>query len=263
MKNLAYSYERGAAAQRYGKMLLNNISFEIPKGKITTLIGPNGCGKTTLLRLINGLTDLQEGQIIIEGRNRQEYSIKELARIISVLPQSRDLANITVERLVEHGRFPYLGLSRKLSKQDRQIMNQAMATAGVEEMRYKKLEALSGGERQRAYIAMMLAQDTPIVMLDEPTTYLDIHHQFELLEMVKALNEQSGKTVIMILHDLPLALKYSDNVVVLHDGAIQYHGIPDLLVSQHTDIMERIFHVHCQRISLEEDELYVVKSIKL
>ena len=191
-----------------GGVVLRDVSLTIPAGRITTLIGPNGCGKTTLLRVAARQLTPSAGQVLAAGRPVEDYDRREFARFASLMPQVRDVPAITVERLVAHGRFPYLGLSRRMRPEDRQQVARAMQAAGVEQWRGRDLRELSGGERQRAYIAMALAQDTRIILLDEPTTYLDLGVQFEILGLLQRLNEQ-GKAIVMVLHDLAQALRVS------------------------------------------------------
>lgn len=224
--------------------VLNEISFTVPKGSFTTLIGPNGCGKTTLLRAAAGQLPLSAGEIRLHGLPLSAYSRKALAQTAAFMPQTRSIPAITVEALVSHGRFPYLGFSRRMSSRDRDAVRQAMADAGVSQWAGRDLRALSGGERQRAYLAMVLAQDTDIVFLDEPTTYLDLRHQFELLDLVEDLNRRE-KTVVMVLHDLGHALSRSRQLVLMDQGRVIRCGTPEELCAD--GALEQVFHVHVHR----------------
>lgn len=181
--------------------MLRDFSVRFSPGKITGILGRNGCGKSTLLKTAAGLLRPMSGEVLMDGRPLGDYAPKELARQIAVLPQSREVPAITVESLVMHGRFPYLGFPRKPRPEDRQAVQRAMEQAGVEALRQKALSALSGGERQKVYLAMVLAQDTPVISMDEPTTYLDINHQFELLRLIRDWGGQ-GRTVLCVMHDL-------------------------------------------------------------
>ena len=188
------------------KPLLQNISFAVQNGQITTLVGTNGCGKTTLLKAIARQLPLLEGKILLQGRSIQEYDRKEFARAAAFMPQVRNIPEITVRGLVSHGRFPYLGLSRQMTTKDRAAVEEAMQVTGVARWANRDLRELSGGERQRVYLAMALAQGGQTILLDEPTTYLDVAAQFELLELLRTLADQ-GKTVLLVLHDLAQALQ--------------------------------------------------------
>ena len=212
----------------YGNTVaVKDITFRVEQGTITSLIGPNGSGKSTLLRAAVGQLPLWGGDIVIKGKSLSSYGRKELARTVAFMPQSRSVPSITVRGLVSHGRFPYLGLSRKMMARDKQAVAQAMEQTGVAEWADRDLRALSGGERQRAY-------------LDEPATYLDISHQFELLELIRALNRQ-GKTIVMVLHDLGHALSCSHNVALLYQGRLAACESPRSLYQ--SGEIDRIFQV--------------------
>lgn len=207
-------------ATGYGsKKILEDISLDVTKGEILTLAGPNGCGKSTLLKAAARQLPLMAGEIMLFGRKLDDFSQKELAKQAALLPQSRSIPGIPVEQLVLHGRFPYLGLSRRPGREDKEKVAEAMELAGVADMRHRDLRSLSGGERQKAYLAMVIAQDTDLIFLDEPTTYLDIGKQFEILELIRRLNRE-GKTIVMVLHDLAHALTYSHRIAVMEKGCL-------------------------------------------
>lgn len=208
-----------------GREVVTDISFEIARGEILSLAGPNGCGKSTLLKVASGQMKPSSGDISLCGRAIAGIPIKERALIVSVLPQVRSIPEITVERLVMHGRFPHLGMSRRPGKEDYDKVEAAIELTGISEFRNRDIRELSGGERQRVYIAMAVAQDTELIFLDEPTTFLDPGHQFEILELIKRLNRQ-GKTIVAVLHDLPQALSYSDRVAVMNEGKLLRLGTP-------------------------------------
>lgn len=237
-----------------GKAVVRRISFTAPKGKVTSLIGPNGQGKTTLLRTAGGLLAPQEGQVILNGRPVDSYRRRELARLAAMLPQVRETPAITVERLVAHGRYPHLGFGRELTQADRDLAEQAMEEAGVQNLKGRELGSLSGGERQRAYIAMALAQDSDVLLLDEPTTYLDIGQRYEVLELIRRLNAR-GKTVLMVLHDLALAFAYSDYVALIHGGELRAFGSADEVFQSGT--VEAAFGVRAARLPIDGKERYI------
>lgn len=220
--------------------VLQNISFTVQDGQITTLVGTNGCGKTTLLKAIARQLPLLNGQILLQGRPIQSYDRKEFARAAAFMPQVRNIPEITVRGLVSHGRFPYLGLSRQMTTKDRKAVEQAMQATGVAQWADRDLRELSGGERQRVYLAMALAQGGDAILLDEPTTYLDVAAQFELLELLRTLADH-GKTVLLVLHDLAQALQYSDCVAVLTDGKLAAFDAPANLFDQ--KILDEVFRV--------------------
>ena len=227
-----------------GRTVVRDLSFTVPKGSVTALIGPNGCGKTTLLRAAAGQLPLQGGRVLLGGKDAAQLGRKAFARTAAYLPQTRSTPAITVEALVSHGRFPYLGLSRRMRPEDRAIVQRAMRQTGVESWAGRELRTLSGGERQRVYIAMALAQDTDIILLDEPTTYLDLGRQFELLELIRTLNA-GGRTILMVLHDLALALRYSDRVALMEQGRLVSFGTPEDLLDSRA--LDRVFGIQSHR----------------
>ena len=202
-----------------GKDILEDISISFAEGSITSVIGANGCGKSTLLQMCCGLLKPSRGQVLIDGKDIFKMKHTELAQKISYMEQVHNSGSITVRALASHGRFPYLGYPRRFTAQDKKTVDEALAAAGVSDIADRKVSELSGGQRQRAYIAMTLAQDTDIVLLDEPSTYLDISSQFELMDIVSAM-KKSGKTVITVLHDLNMALSNSDMTAVMKNGRL-------------------------------------------
>ena len=206
-----------------GQAVLRNISLSFPAGQVTVLLGPNGCGKSTLLKALFGLSQIQSGQIRIMGQDLASFHPEALAREVAYLPQTRRVPDMTAERLVLHGRFPYLSYPRRYSRLDRQIAAQAMEQVGILDIRDQELNTLSGGTRQKVYIAMALAQDTGAVLLDEPNTHLDIAHQLQLMELCRRLADQ-GKAVVLVLHDLDLAFRYADRIALFHQGQLLIAG---------------------------------------
>ncbi|OCH25906.1 Fe(3+) dicitrate ABC transporter ATP-binding protein FecE [Aliivibrio sp. 1S128] len=231
----------------YGKQtIIPNLSVSIPKGKITALIGPNGCGKSTLLKTLVRINKPIAGDVLFENKSLSTYGDKILARSLSLLPQILiNPEGITVRKLVEYGRSPYVSHWGRLGQEDQLIVEQAMRDTGVFEFADKPVESLSGGQRQRAWIAMVIAQDTDVVMLDEPTTYLDMSHQVELMNLMQQMNAK-GKTVVVVLHDLNQACRYCDHLVVLDQGRLATEGSPDQVLTENMlssvfDLKARVF----------------------
>ena len=205
--------------------VLRDISLSVPEGKVTVIVGPNGCGKSTLLKALAGILPAS-GSVTLGERELLGLSGRERARMVAFLPQNRSVPEITVRNLVLHGRFPYLSYPRRYRGEDYRAAEAAMSRMGVTDLADRKLSALSGGQRQKVYIAMALAQDTPVVLMDEPNTFLDIAHQIRMMEQAKALAEE-GKSVVLVLHDLSMALGWADSLAVLRDGRCLYQGDPE------------------------------------
>ncbi len=223
-----------------GQPILHSLSFYLQEGALTALIGPNGSGKTTLLQTAGGLLPY-EGTIRLEQRSLASFAPKERARRLALLPQSLPIAPFTVETLVEMGRYPYLGWGERLSPRDRQQVEQALQRTGMEALSGRFLSELSGGERQRAYLAMVLAQQAPLLMLDEPTAHLDIKTARDFLQLLRTLQRREKQTVLMVLHDLNVALEYADQLLVLKDGVLRFQGSPRACKQQ--GILEEVFGV--------------------
>ena len=217
----------------YGKnTVLKGISFTIEGGKITTIMGANGCGKSTLFNLMTKNLYPRKGNIFLHGRNIQNFGLKDFAKRVSIVHQYNSSADdITVERLVSFGRTPHMKMMQGRSDEDEKLIEWAMEVTNVEKYRDREVSRLSGGQRQRVWIAMALAQNTKILFLDEPTTYLDIRYQIEILELVKKLNEEYGITIIMVLHDINQAIHFSDRIIGLKDGQVAAQGSPAEVVT--------------------------------
>ena len=210
-----------------GTHILEDISIDFNDGNITTIVGPNGCGKTTLLSCLNSSAKVTSGNICINGIDFLKLPLKERAREVAFLPQIRTVIPVLpVRTLVEHGRFPYLGFTRRKSKEDIDIVNQSMDFTHVTAYSEQNADTLSGGIRQRVFFSMILAQDSQIIVMDEPVTYLDLEGKRNFFNMLKKLR-QSGKTIILVLHELSDAIRISDNIVIMNDRKQVEHGTPD------------------------------------
>lgn len=212
----------------YDKVIVvPDFNAAFPKGKTTSVIGANGCGKSTVLKAIGRIIQKESGAVIVNGTNISTAKSKEIAKMMAVLPQSPTApGTLTCFELVSFGRFPYQKGLGRLTKEDKEIINNALAATNMSEFANREIANLSGGQRQRVWIAMALAQQTGVVLLDEPTTYLDLCHQLEVLELLKKLNETQGTTIIMVLHDLNLASRYSDYLLAMKDGQVYDYGSP-------------------------------------
>ncbi len=229
----------------YGpRRVIDNVDVDITEGSLTVIIGPNACGKSTLLRSLARMLPTRSGSIELFERPIEGESRKSIARQLSMLPQSPSAPEgIVVEDLVARGRYPHQGLLRQWSTQDEIAVEEAMAAANVLELRDRDVSALSGGQRQRVWIAMTLAQQTPIVLLDEPTTYLDLSRQLDVLDLARTL-QRAGKTVVVVLHELNLAFRYATEIIVMRDGGIVVQGRPEDVIS--AELIEDVYAVSCQ-----------------
>ena len=225
----------------YGKgEVLQDFSLSIEKGKLISVVGTNGSGKSTLLKAVSGIIYPRSGEILVDGINTAELSRKALAQKIAYLPQGKGVPDMTVGQMVLHGRFPHLSYPRRYSERDREIADNAMERLGISELSEKPLSALSGGMRQNACIAMALAQDADYILLDEPTSYLDITHQLMLMKTLRSLAD-SGKGIAAVMHDLPLAFGFSDSIAVLHKGSAAACDSPENICE--SNIIGEIFGV--------------------
>ena len=239
-----------------GRTVLHNISAAFSPGKLYAVLGPNGSGKTTLIRLLSRLLQPDSGSLTLDGKSYACYGRKEFARQLALLPQTRPIPAISVQDLVSHGRFPYLGLSRTPGKDDLDAVERAMAAVNVQAFAGRDLRQLSGGERQRVYLALLLAQDTRYVLLDEPTTYLDASAQFSVMENMKHMS-QDGKCVIAVLHDLNLALSFSDEICLLDHGRIAAFGAPEELVEK--GVLDNVFSIRCRSVMVDSIKEYIIR----
>lgn len=209
-----------------GDEKLHGVSARLEKGRLTAIIGPNGCGKSTLIKCAAGLLKPFGGEILFGGEDLRGISEKERARRIAYMPQSRIAPDISVRQLVAHGRFPHLKWGQSPRREDREIVQSAIERTNLQPLAHRPVSALSGGERQRAYLAMMLAQQTPVMLLDEPTTYLDLSSQFALMALLRQLTGE-GHAIGVVLHDLALALEYADDILLLQRGERVALGSPE------------------------------------
>lgn len=217
---------RGLCAGYPGREVLRDVTLSFPPGRVLILLGPNGCGKSTLLRTANGLLRPSGGQVLLDGVPLEQFPPRQIAQKAAYLPQSRSVPNITARRMVLHGRFPYLGYPRRYRAEDRAAAQRALEWADAADLADRLLPELSGGQRQKVYLAMALAQDTETILMDEPTTFLDVRHQLEVMALARRMAGQ-GRAVVMVLHDLCLAMQSADELAVLADGRLVQAGTPE------------------------------------
>ena len=216
--------------------------IDVPRGEITALVGPNGSGKSTLLKSLAKQLTPDAGSVLLDGKTIQEYDDKEFARELGLLSQENESpGSLTVEELVYHGRYPHRGFFEQTGEEDREAVERAIDLAGVDHLREKTLGNLSGGQKQLAWIAMVLAQDTDVLLLDEPTTFLDLHHQLRVMETVRQLNERRNVTVAVVLHDIAQAARFADYLIALKDGEVYDWGPPREVVTE--DLLADVFRV--------------------
>ena len=240
--------------------ILHDISVSIPMGKITTLIGPNGCGKSTLLRSMIGYISSPSECVTIFDKPLSSYSQNKLARQMAFLPQVPNMPkDMTVEELVYCGRYPYQNWWKNTAKEDREIVDNALSITKTDHLRHQLIPSLSGGERQRVWIAMALAQEPKLLVLDEPTTYLDINHQLEIMELLKRLNKEQGLTVLMVLHDLTQAVQYSDYMAAIKAGHLIAAGDTKDITSD--SLFKEVFSVDVQVDNLDNKPYVRVKGL--
>lgn len=239
----------------YGEhVVLAGLSLALPAGCLTGIVGPNGCGKSTLLRVIDGVLEPAAGEVLVEGDALDSLSARERAERIALLPQIHRTPSMTVEALVSCGRYAHMGLFGGLTELDRQIVAESMRVAGVEHLAHKAARALSGGERQRAFIAMVLAQRARTVLLDEPTTYLDPRAALDVMGLARGLVHEQGMTGAVVIHDLPLALRFCDRIAVMDSGRIVAVGTPAEILDQ--GVLEQVFGVMIARMELNGEVVY-------
>ncbi|KRF08051.1 ABC transporter [Paenibacillus sp. Soil766] len=227
--------------------IIEGLNLSIPKGKITVLIGSNGCGKSTLLRAMARLLKPAHGEIILDGKHIAEIPTKEIAKRLSILPQGPIAPEgLTVFQLVKQGRYPYQNWLKSWSEEDERCVNEALAVTKTTELAETAVDSLSGGQRQRAWIAMTLAQGTQTILLDEPTTYLDMAHQVDILDLLFELNEREQRTIVMVLHDLNLACRYAHHLVAIKNKSVFAQGKPEDVIN--SELVRHVFGMECEII---------------
>lgn len=244
----------------YGRdRILNDVSVSFEPGKITAIGGLNGCGKSTLLMTATGLLTPTSGEVLLDKVPVLSLSPGERARRISYIPQGRNVPELTAFRMVLHGRFPYLGFPRRYRKEDLEAASRALEWVGASTLSERPMSSLSGGQRQKVYLALALCQDTEIVLMDEPTTYLDIKARFEVMEIAKRLAEM-GKTVVLVLHDLDLLLRFSDRVILMEKGSVISEGTPAEVCANGS--VRRVFGVDAVRTEHDGEDQYLFHTIR-
>ncbi len=241
---LSLSYEQ--------RLIIDALDLQIPRSEITVFVGSNGCGKSTLLKAFARLLKPQQGSVLLDGVAIQKQSTRQVAQKLAILPQGPNAPEgLTVYQLVKQGRYPHQNWLQQWSAQDECLVTQALEATDLIPLMHQPVDALSGGQRQRAWIAMTLAQDTEIVLLDEPTTYLDLTHQIEILDLLFDLNQQQQKTIVMVLHDLNLACRYAHHMVAIHNRTVHAQGRPEAIITE--DIVREVFHLDC---TISRDPLF-------
>lgn len=236
-QNLAVAYE--------DHLVVDDLDMQIPQGRITTIIGPNGCGKSTVLKAVGRILKPKGGVVYLNGDDIRRLTTKEVAQKMAILPQSPQApAGLTVGELVAYGRFPHQRGFGKLMPEDKKIIQWALEVTRLTEFETTAVDNLSGGQRQRVWIAMALAQQTDLILLDEPTTYLDLAYQLEVLELLYRLNREQGCTIVMVLHDLNLAARFADYMIAIRGGDIIQHGTPEEVMT--AEVLKETFHIDAE-----------------
>ena len=226
------------------RTIAENLTVPIPDRSFTVVVGSNACGKSTLLRALSRMLKPVSGSVLLDGQDISSLPAKKVARTLGLLPQSSIAPDgITVAELVARGRYPHQGLLRQWSEGDERVVGESMAATGVADLEDRMVDELSGGQRQRVWIAMALAQETPLLLLDEPTTYLDIAHQIEILDLCARLHEEEGRTLVVVLHDLNHAARFGTHLIAMKDGQVVAEGTPDQVVT--AELVEEVFGLRC------------------
>lgn len=230
----------------YGDIdIVQELNLEIPEGKVTTIIGPNGCGKSTILKTMARILKPKTGVVYLDGKAIHQESTKDIAKKMAILPQTPEAPNgLTVAELVSYGRFPYQRGIGKLKEEDHRIVKWSIKVTGLTPYHDRPIEALSGGQRQRVWIAMALAQETDLLLLDEPTTYLDLTHQLEVLQLLEKLNQEERRTVVMVIHDLNHAARFAQHMIAINDGTIIKEGTPHEVMT--SAVLQDVFNIDAE-----------------
>ncbi|MBU5675926.1 ABC transporter ATP-binding protein [Alkaliphilus sp. MSJ-5] len=229
-------------------LIVKSLNMDIPQGKITSIIGANGCGKSTVLKAVGRILKPKSGMVYLSGEDISKVSTKDIAKKMAILPQTPTAPNgLTVGELVAYGRFPHQRGFGNLTPEDKKIISWALSVTKLTEFEHREVDTLSGGQRQRVWIAMALAQQTDLILLDEPTTYLDLAHQLEVLKLLFDLNRNQGCTIVMVLHDLNLASRFSDYMIAIHKGTIIEHGSPQKVMT--TEVLKKTFQIDAEIVN--------------
>ena len=238
----------------YGaEQILEDICLNITPGKVTVIVGPNGCGKSTLLKAIVRLNPHSSGNISVDGTDISQISQQELAKKVTYMAQNRQIPGITAFQMTLHGRFPYLGYPRRYRQEDKRIAEESLQEMGILHLKNQSMSNMSGGQRQKVYLAMALAQNTPIVLMDEPTTFLDVGHQLQTMKQARKM-AAAGKTVVMVLHDLTLAMQTADYIVLMDKGRILQVGTPEEVYTAHR--LDQVLGISLHRFRTEKGWKY-------
>ncbi|WP_343580963.1 ATP-binding cassette domain-containing protein [Acinetobacter sp.] len=249
LKHLSKSYQQ--------QRVVNDLSLNIAKGQFTAFIGPNGAGKSTVLSMMSRLIEADQGQVLLDGQDLQQMKSADIAKKLAILKQSNHTElRLSIEDLVAFGRFPYS--QGRLTEDDRQVIDRCIAYMDLDALRHRQISELSGGQRQRAYIAMILAQDTDYILLDEPLNNLDMKHSSQIMRVLKDLAENHGKSIIVVIHDINFASVYADHIIAMKEGELLYQGHPQQLMDERIlqDIFD--FHIPIQQVQQHKLGLYFI-----
>lgn len=248
VKNLQIAYDN--------HIIIPKLDLKVPKGKISIIIGSNGCGKSTLLKTIARILKPKDGEVLLCGADLKKHASKEIAKHMAVLPQGPSMpSGLLVKELVSYGRFPYQSPMGGLKEHDLEMIHWAMKVTGIENLKERAVESLSGGQRQRVWIAMALAQETDILILDEPTTFLDMSHQLEILQLLKNLNKEKNKTIVMVLHELNITTKFADYIFGMKGGKIIFEGEPKKVITR--DNLRALYDIEA-KLQMDESNSYPI-----